>query len=89
MDSLNRHVTLLEDRGLTEEETFVIDDLGIPAEWVYRSKATLAMSLSRYHDAAYYLIQAREWNEVHQIIIKHIAADAVVNGVLNIRRYSI
>ncbi|KAK6637009.1 hypothetical protein RUM43_010680 [Polyplax serrata] len=79
VDSLNRHVTLLEDRGLTEEETFVIDDLGIPAEWVYRSKATLAVSLSRYHDAAYYLIQAREWNEVHQIIIKHIAADAVVN----------
>lgn len=80
MDTINRHVSLLEDRELTAEESFVVDELGIPAEWVYRGKATLALSLFRYHDAAFYLIQAREWNEVHQVIIKHVAADAIING---------
>lgn len=49
---------------------------------MYRSKATLALSQFHYHDATFYLIQAKEWNEAHQIIIKHIAADAIINGRL-------
>lgn len=80
MDVINRHVTVNEDRELSPEEVFVIDELGIPSEWIYHGKATLALTQFRYHDAAYYLIQAREWNEVHEIIIKHIAADAIING---------
>lgn len=77
---IGRHVTVTEDRKLTSEEEFVVDEIGIPPEWVFRAKATRAMSQFQYHDATHYLIQAREWNEAHRVIIEYIAADAVING---------
>lgn len=80
LETLGRHVTLTEDRELTSEEEFVVGELGIPAKWVYRAKATQARYQFRYHDATHYLIQAGKWDKAHQVIIEHIAADAVVNG---------
>ncbi|MEP9031029.1 hypothetical protein ABKU25_22505, partial [Enterobacter hormaechei] len=80
IETIGRHVVLAEDRELSNEEEFVVDELGVPAEWVYRAKATRALSEFRYHDATFYLTQAREWNEAHQVIIQHIAADEIING---------
>lgn len=82
IEMIGRHVVLTDDRELTNEEEFVVGELGVPAEWIYRAKATKALSQFRYHDATYYLTQAKEWNEAHQVIIQHIAADEVINGKL-------
>jgi hypothetical protein len=38
--------------------------------------------LYRYKDAAYYLIKAGLWTKSHEVIMKYIAADAIVNGML-------
>lgn len=35
----------------------------------------------RYGEAAWYFIQAEEWNMAHEIIIEHLAADAIINGI--------
>lgn len=34
----------------------------------------------RYGEVAWYLIQAEQWNEAHEVIITHLAADAIING---------
>jgi hypothetical protein len=38
--------------------------------------------LYRHKDAAYYLIKAGLWTKSHEVIMKYIAADAIVNGKL-------
>ena len=76
---LGRHVELLDSRAFSEKEKFLHDELGIPAEWTYRAKAVRAAARHRHHDHAWYLIRAGEWNLSHQVIMEHIAADAIIN----------
>ncbi|XP_071653293.1 nuclear pore complex protein Nup98-Nup96-like [Temnothorax longispinosus] len=33
----------------------------------------------RYGEAAWYYIQAEQWTQAHEIIIEHLAADAIIN----------
>lgn len=40
-------------------------------------------SLYRRKDAAYYLIKAGLWTKSHEVIMKYIAADAIVNGKID------
>jgi len=35
----------------------------------------------RYGEAAWYYIQAEQWTQAHEIIIEHLAADAIINGI--------
>lgn len=73
-------MTLLDGRELTPEEIFIVDDLGVAAEWVFGAKAVRALSQRQFDDAAHYLLQAGEWNQAHEVIIAHIAPDLVING---------
>ncbi|KAJ9574028.1 hypothetical protein L9F63_008554, partial [Diploptera punctata] len=77
LDMLGRHVQLSESEEYLAKVKFVCDKLNIPSQWVYEAKAHSSHGLHK--DAAYYLIKAGLWNKSHQVIMRHIAADAVVN----------
>ena len=79
-EMLGRHVRLTKNRELTKEEEFVVEELHVPAEWVYKAKSVSALAVGNYHDVAYYRIQAREWSTAHDVIVKHLAPDAIING---------
>lgn len=36
----------------------------------------------RFGEAAWYYIQAEQWAQAHEIIIEHLAADAIINGII-------
>ena len=38
---------------------------------------------TRHHDRAWHLLSAGHWTDSHAVIIKHLAADAIINGKLH------
>ncbi|CAH0385420.1 unnamed protein product [Bemisia tabaci] len=81
LDIIGKHVTLSEDgkTTLNKTEVFINETLGVPIEWIYDAKATLALSFHRYNEAAWYFIKSSQWSRSHQIIMQHLAADAIIN----------
>ena len=37
----------------------------------------------RPHDEAWHLLKAGRWNESHKILLRHVAPDSVINGMLD------
>ncbi|XP_053983481.1 nuclear pore complex protein Nup98-Nup96 isoform X4 [Hylaeus volcanicus] len=62
-----------------EREKFLKEELGIPSIWIHQAKAVKSYVTKRYDKAASYFIQAEQWNTAHEIIIEHLAADAIIN----------
>ncbi|XP_075227929.1 nuclear pore complex protein Nup98-96 [Lycorma delicatula] len=79
MDMIGRHATLNKKNALSPEELFLLEKLNVPKQWLFQAKATLALSYCSYEDAAVFLLEAEEWNKSHEIIMKHIAAKAIIN----------
>ncbi|XP_014213308.1 nuclear pore complex protein Nup98-Nup96 isoform X2 [Copidosoma floridanum] len=80
MDLLFRHVELDNTSDYEEKENFLIKSLKISPKWINEAKAVKASTIKRYEEAAWYYIAAEKWNEAHEIIIRHIAIDAIING---------
>lgn len=78
-DMLQRHVDVDDVPEYVEREQFLREELGIPSAWIHRAKAIKSHVTKRYGEAAWYYIQAEEWNAAHDIIIEHLAADAIIN----------
>ncbi|KAK7096689.1 nuclear pore complex protein Nup98-Nup96-like [Littorina saxatilis] len=76
---LGRHVQLSEKDAYLELERFMVDNLSIPPEWIHDAKATKAHYLREHKEEATHLLEAGRWNEAHQVIVTHLAADAIVN----------
>ncbi|XP_076223449.1 nuclear pore complex protein Nup98-96 isoform X2 [Nomia melanderi] len=76
---LQRHVEIDHIRDYIERETFLREELGIPSVWIHEAKAVKSYVAKRYGEAASYFIQAEQWNTAHEIIIEHLAADAIIN----------
>ncbi|PNF16103.1 Nuclear pore complex protein Nup98-Nup96 [Cryptotermes secundus] len=79
LDILGRHVDLSDNEEYQDRENFLCEQLNIPSQWIFEAKATLASACNRHKDAAYYLIKAALWTKSHEVIMKYIAADAIVN----------
>ncbi|XP_066999571.1 nuclear pore complex protein Nup98-Nup96 [Anabrus simplex] len=79
LDLLGRHVELSDSERYLDKEDFLIEKLHVPAQWIYQAKATLAVIQKEYSKAAWYLMKSGQLNEGHEIIMKHIAADAIIN----------
>ncbi|XP_043467804.1 nuclear pore complex protein Nup98-Nup96 [Leptopilina heterotoma] len=79
LDLLARHVELDENEDYVKRENFLSEELGIPSIWINQAKAVKACASKRYGEAAWYLTQAEQWNKAHEIIIEHLAADAIIN----------
>ncbi|XP_063241725.1 nuclear pore complex protein Nup98-Nup96 isoform X2 [Bacillus rossius redtenbacheri] len=78
LEVLGRHVELNTQKDYQDKEAFVIEHLKIPKKWIFGSRATLALSQKRYKDAAWFLIQGELWKDSHDVIMEHIAADAII-----------
>ena len=64
----------------SEQELFVIEQLHVAKEWVYTAKALRARYEKNYELEARHLLEAGQWNDAHTVIIKHLAADAIISG---------
>ncbi|KZC05431.1 Nuclear pore complex protein Nup98-Nup96 [Dufourea novaeangliae] len=76
---LQRHVEINDIPDYIEREKFLREELGIPSVWIHQAKAVKCYAAKRYGEAASYFIQAEQWNTAHEIIIEHLAADAIIN----------
>lgn len=79
IELLSRHVQIDDDSDYNKRETFLMEELGIPSKWINEAKAIKGCATKRYGEAAWYLLQAEQWNRAHEIIIENLAADAVIN----------
>lgn len=67
-----------------EQESFVVDDLGVSRRWIHWAKAVRAGAMAKPHAQAEYLLKAEQWAMAHEVIMLHIAPDAVINGGINL-----
>ena len=51
-------------------------------QW-FELQATRAKYEGRTHDEAWHLLKAGDWNESHQILLRNVAPDAIINGMIN------
>ncbi|XP_054270044.1 nuclear pore complex protein Nup98-Nup96 isoform X2 [Macrosteles quadrilineatus] len=79
LDVLGRHISLSQDEDAAKVESFLINQLHIPRQWVYQVKAIKASSHFQHKEAAMFLLEAEQWNEAHKVIIQHISAKAIIN----------
>ncbi|XP_069129368.1 nuclear pore complex protein Nup98-Nup96-like isoform X2 [Argopecten irradians] len=76
---LLRHISLSKDHFYQEKEQFLREKLDVPAEWIHFAKAMRARFENRPHDEAWHLLKSGHWNDSHRVVLKHIAADAIIN----------
>ncbi|KAL7727665.1 hypothetical protein ACLKA6_013265 [Drosophila palustris] len=82
-NTLQRHVNVSMDVALSDEEQFVIQQLGVPESWVDYAKALRAGAIGQRHLQAKYLLKAKHWALAHEIIFQYIAPDAIINGKMD------
>lgn len=78
--TLQQHVSIDAHAALSDEEQFVIHQLGVPETWVDYAKALKAGANGQRHMQAKYLLKAKHWVLAHEIIYQYIAPDAVINS---------
>ncbi|KYM75978.1 Nuclear pore complex protein Nup98-Nup96 [Atta colombica] len=78
-DLLLRHIEIDDTPEYVKREQFLKEELGISLVWIYQAKAIKSSINKRYGEAAWYYIQAEQWTQAHEIIIEHLAADAIIN----------
>lgn len=89
---LYRYVDLTQNEDYRDKEKFIVDVLGVPEKWINWAKAVRAGALKKYHAQADYLLEAKQWALAHEVIMDHIAPDAIINGKFkekNYHKYSI
>ncbi|KAA0188300.1 hypothetical protein HAZT_HAZT005858 [Hyalella azteca] len=62
-----------------ERESFIINLLKVPEQWINESKAILARSLDMFEEEAWYLIKAGDLDRAHKLLIDTIAPNAIIN----------
>ena len=77
---LGRHVRLSRDADYTDREHFVQERLQVPPAWLHEAKAQRARSERRLAEEAWHLVKAGRWNRAHSVLLRHVAADAIING---------
>ncbi|XP_015283799.1 PREDICTED: nuclear pore complex protein Nup98-Nup96 isoform X2 [Gekko japonicus] len=76
---LSRHCMLSETPDSWAKETFLMERLCVPPEWIYDAKAVRARMQGDNHKEALFLSRAGHWNPCHRLVVRHLAADAIVN----------
>ncbi|KAM4697293.1 nuclear pore complex protein Nup98-Nup96 isoform 2-T2 [Discoglossus pictus] len=76
---LHRHCALYDTPESLAKETFLIDRLCIPSEWIHEAKATRSKRDGDKHREALYLFKAGHWNRCHKLVVQHLASDAIIN----------
>ncbi|KAM4796247.1 LOW QUALITY PROTEIN: nuclear pore complex protein Nup98-Nup96-like [Rhinophrynus dorsalis] len=76
---LNRHCALLESPESLAKETFLIQSLRIPPQWIHEAKAIRSKRDGDEHKEALYLFKAGHWNHCHKLVTRYLASDAIIN----------
>lgn len=78
---LYRHVRIDDElcKEYSQKETFVIESLRIPTQWIYWSKAMRAKAMNNHQLELKYLLKAKHWNLAHGVMIQHIVPDLIIN----------
>jgi len=71
---LERNVQTLD----SEREEFLVEELGVPVQWVAGARATLASAEGRHKARAECLLLAERWQEAHKVIVAEIAPEAII-----------
>lgn len=74
---LQRYLALEEDPTV---EQFLVDRLGLPMVWIHAAKAIRADHEKNRSLQAFHLLKCHSWNASHEVLLKHLAAKAIVNG---------
>ncbi|XP_059161222.1 nuclear pore complex protein Nup98-Nup96-like isoform X2 [Physella acuta] len=74
---LQRHLQVGE--VLTNQETFLVEKLNIPVKWLHQAKAIRARQEGNHEAEAQHWLLAGHYNLGHSVVIRHIAADAIIN----------
>lgn len=77
---LYRYVDLSQNEDYQNKENFIVNVLGVPEKWINWAKAVRAGAMKKYHAQADYLLKAKQWPLAHEVIMDHIAPDAIING---------
>ncbi|XP_032457779.1 nuclear pore complex protein Nup98-Nup96 isoform X2 [Nasonia vitripennis] len=78
-DLLSRHVDIDDSPNYIHQENFLKNRLKIPIKWINYAKAIKSCSKKRFNEAAWYFIYAEEWNSAHDVIMEHLATEAIIN----------
>ncbi|XP_069748351.1 nuclear pore complex protein Nup98-Nup96 isoform X2 [Narcine bancroftii] len=78
-EQLNRHCTLAQSDELREKEQFLQQQLAIPSQWIHDAKSLRAHREGDIHKEALHLMEAGRWNQCHQLVVRHLASDAIIN----------
>ncbi|KAK9402698.1 nuclear pore complex protein Nup98-Nup96 [Crotalus adamanteus] len=76
---LSRHCKLLELPESRNKEAFLTEKLCVPPAWIYEAKALWARREGDRPREALYLFKAGHWNQCHQLVVRHLASDAIIN----------
>ncbi|XP_015686037.1 nuclear pore complex protein Nup98-Nup96-like, partial [Protobothrops mucrosquamatus] len=76
---LSRHCKLLELPESRNKEAFLTEKLCVPPAWIYEAKALWARREGDSAREALYLFKAGHWNQCHQLVVRHLASDAIIN----------
>lgn len=82
---LYRYIDLTKNEEYKTMESFIVNELGIPEKWIYWAKAVKAGSMKQYREQADYLLKAKQWALAHEIIMREIAPDTIINGKRNVQ----
>merc|ERR1712002_1260560 len=61
------------------KEKFLSEKLFIPPFWIHEAKACHAHATEQTHEEAWHLLKAYLWNDSHQILMKYVASDAIID----------
>lgn len=77
---LYRYVDLSQNIEYRSKENFIVNVLNVPEKWINWAKAVRAGAMNKHHAQADYLLLAKQWPLAHEVIMDHIAPDAIING---------
>uniref|UniRef100_T1IPI4 Nuclear pore complex protein Nup98-Nup96 n=1 Tax=Strigamia maritima TaxID=126957 RepID=T1IPI4_STRMM len=80
---LTRHIDLKTD---SDVEEFLHNQLLIPKDWISLAKASRAAYEGNSRDEAYHLLKAGRWSQSHELVLRYIAPDAIINESYNYLR---
>ncbi|XP_022108489.1 nuclear pore complex protein Nup98-Nup96-like isoform X2 [Acanthaster planci] len=80
---LQRQCLLKRSEENAAKERFLVNQLHIPPKWIFEAKALRAQYEDRAPEQAWHLLQAGHWNDCHSVIVKHLAADAIISENYN------
>ncbi|KAJ8412445.1 hypothetical protein AAFF_G00127810 [Aldrovandia affinis] len=78
-EMLDLHCPLVATEDSADREQFLTDKLLVPVQWIHEAKATRAHREGDQHREALHLYKAGHWNQCHKLVIKHLAADCIIN----------